>query len=81
MVFQGLTVNLKRSKAVYSKAKKTTTVNDLDIISESSGNIFSITMLIKKGSTKGKLRKVVLELQPTTTPTTTEQPSKFPHYL
>ena len=79
MVFQGSTMNLKRSKAVCSKAKKTTTVNDLDIISESSGNIFSITMMLKRGSTKGKLRKVVLKLQTTTT--TTKQPSKIPRTL
>ena len=63
MVFQGTTVNLKMSKAILSsRAKKTMNFNDLKIKSDSSGNIYTVKMMIKRRSTKVKLEKVVLKL-------------------
>ena len=57
-----------------SKPKKTKNVKNLKITSSSSGNIYTITMTAKKGSTTGILKKVDVELA---TQTTTEQPGKF----
>ena len=70
MEYQGSAVQLKKCKATCSKAKKTTTVAGLVIKSDSSGNIFTITMTVKKGATKGIFKKVDLELVVTTSTTT-----------
>ena len=78
MVYQGTLVNLKQSTAMCSKPKKTKNVKNLKITSSSSGNIYTLTMTAKKGSTTGILKKVDVELATqTTTTTTTEQPGKF----
>ena len=71
MEYQGSAVQLKKCKATCSKAKKTTTVTGLVIKSESSGNIFTITMTVKKGATKGIFKKVDLELVTAATMATT----------
>ena len=65
MVFQGTTVNLKQSKAICSRAKKTKTYKDKKIESPYSGNIYTITMKIRRGSTKGWFKTVGLKLAPT----------------
>ena len=65
MVFQGTTVNTKQSKAICSRAKKTKTYKDKKIVSPSSKNIYNITMKIRRGSTKGWFKYVVLKLAPT----------------
>ena len=81
MVFQGIIVDLKESKAICSKPKITENVKGLEIMSDSSGNIFTINMRVKKGSTKGSLKKVVIKLATTTTTNTTEQQSKYNQYI
>ena len=75
MVYQGTLVNLKQSTAMCSKPKKTKNVKNLKITSSSSANIYEITTTAKKGSTKGILKKVYVQLATKTTTTTkTEQP-------
>jgi hypothetical protein len=66
MVFHGTIVNLKQSKAILSsKVKKTRLVKDRKIMSTSSGNIYNITMKIRRGSTKGLFKRIVVKLAPT----------------
>ena len=63
IVFQGTIVNLEKSKAILSsRAKKTMNFNDLKIKSYSSGNIYTVTMMIKRRLKKVKLEKVVVKL-------------------
>ena len=62
MIFTGTKIDVKKSKVTCSKIKKDLRVSGYKITSESSGNIYTITLVVKKKAAKESYNEQFLNL-------------------